>query len=179
MLSNISFKYSLCGSEGSGRENCQKALRLCLEDYLGEPSTGELAINNHLFLDTYPQFSVSTSHTQNLGAVILADRATFPSVGIDIEFQNRKVPIGGEKYFRNDQDEDFESLILWTLKEAAFKALSPKIHQFERKTLLLKDIWCRGDSFGLLGRDENLGTLSHFLEDFKGLWVQVSLAFLK
>lgn len=180
LINTQEFSLSLCSYLAGGKENCQASLKLALEAMLNLPVNHPLEISNHYNLKDHPSIAVSLSHTQNIGAALLASIDKFPSVGVDIELRDRLITPGAQKYFLNETDsvgKDF--LMIWTQKEAAFKALSPVIGQFDfKEVLLLKHIWLRGDSFGLINNSNALGkilTLEGTLEEKK---LVISLAFL-
>jgi len=145
-------------------------------------SSENLTIIGHTYLENHPKITVSLSHSRKVGAAMLASRDKYPSVGIDLEFLDRKVANGAEKFFINEEDgvEVWEdSLRTWTMKEAAFKALSPFIAKFNwPKVLVLKDIWIKEGAFGLLGSSDILGSVSSENRDLNGQEVIVSFAFL-
>lgn len=118
----------------------------------------DLEIVDYLYLKKAPQYKVSISHTEEFGAAAASDSEDILSVGIDIELQQRSMRAGSEKYFVNEQDMETSSLKLWVLKEAAFKALSPLVKN-EFPHLLLKNIWIRGNHFGICPSDKILGDI--------------------
>ena len=166
-----------------GKQSSRQALAACLKK-MGKDfkSPEDLTIVGHTYLENHPKMTVSLSHSRKVGAALLADRDLYPSVGIDIEFLDRKVANGAEKYFINEDDgvEVWEdSLKTWTLKEAAFKALSPFIGEFNwPKVLVLKDIWINGGQFGLLGNSEVLGKVFSENRELNEQEILVSFAFL-
>lgn len=86
----------------------------------------DLELENFRHLKNFPQFVTSLSHTRGAGASVLANRADFLSLGIDIEWSERPMKKEAERFFRHPDDSVYENnLELWTMKEAAFKALSP------------------------------------------------------
>lgn len=86
----------------------------------------DLELENFQLLKKFPQFVTSLSHTRGAGASVLADRVDFLSLGIDIEWSDRAMKKEAERFFRHPDDSVYENnLELWTMKEAAFKALSP------------------------------------------------------
>jgi phosphopantetheinyl transferase (holo-ACP synthase) len=166
-----------------GKQSSRQALAACLKK-MGKDfkSPEDLTIVGHTYLENHPKITVSLSHSRKVGAAMLADRDLYPSVGIDIEFLDRKVTNGAEKFFINEEDgvEAFEdTLRTWTLKEAAFKALSPFIKEFNwPKVLVLKDIWIKDGLFGLLGNSEILGKVFSENRELNGQEILVSFAFL-
>ncbi len=108
----------------------------------------KLKILNHHNLLNFSDTLVSISHTKKVAAALIADIKKYQSVGIDIEFLSRKMNPKIQKFFRHNEDQEENSLKLWSKKEAAFKALHPLWK--EEKTFVLKDIWVKGNDFGLL-----------------------------
>lgn len=86
----------------------------------------DLSLVNFRELTNYPKFYTSLSHTKNLGAAVLAERSEVKGIGIDIEWSDRIIKPGADKFYVNKEDQHKLSPIeLWTAKEAAFKSLSP------------------------------------------------------
>jgi len=166
-----------------GQQSSRKALASCLKKMGINPKSSEdLTIIGHTYLEKHPRVSASLSHSRQVGAALLAHREEYPSVGIDIEFLDRKVANGAEKFFINEEDGDEvweDTLLTWTLKEASFKALSPFIGGFSwPKVLVLKDIWIKNNSFGLMGNQDILGQAFSLVEEIEGKKLLVSFAFL-
>lgn len=160
-----SLKEELSFSDQKGRNYFIS--RMALKNLLGlDLSWEQLEVVNHHFLKDFPNYLVSFSHTKNLGAAMIGDRKSLRAVGIDIEFATRSVPENSLRHFGNPQDRPtpFGLLGLWSLKEAAFKALSPLVASGEFlprfNNLFLKDIWINQNEFGLIGSPYSLGTLS-------------------
>lgn len=77
-------------------------------------------------LPKYPGYLTSVSHTKGAGASVLAPKKDHLALGVDIEWRERILKEGTQKFFRHPEDSYYENdLELWTMKEAAFKALSP------------------------------------------------------
>ena len=142
------------------------ALKTCLEEI--SPNTiwswDNLAVKNNLHLENHPEILVSLSHTKTVGAAVVAKSENIRSVGIDIEFIDRKINPETCKYFINENDTHPDNLLLtWTLKEAAFKAISPIKNNSGDRMLLLKDIWIGKNKFGLSGEHSPVGGLTHMI----------------
>jgi 4'-phosphopantetheinyl transferase EntD len=91
----------------------------------GEVSLPEnWGVVDHNHLSQYPQSRISFSHTDGLGACVLAPSSIYKGVGIDIEWQERPLPEGSGRYFMNDRDQISEGMDLWCTKEACFKSCS-------------------------------------------------------
>ncbi|MFA6237510.1 MAG: hypothetical protein WC635_09310 [Bacteriovorax sp.] len=108
--------------------NSREALKHLLQneghEILELKSTLELV--NFGNLKNFPQYLTSISHTKGAGAALLAHKSDYLSVGIDIEWSDRPMKDGTQKFYQNPQDSEYpNSLELWAMKEAAFKALSP------------------------------------------------------
>tara|TARA_R110000868_G_scaffold202649_1_gene450337 strand:- start:2357 stop:2938 length:582 start_codon:yes stop_codon:yes gene_type:complete len=100
-----------------------------------------LEIENHQYLKHHPEFAVSLSHTRGISAAIASTQ--LKSIGIDLEHADRKFKSEVSKFFLTDQDDEMDLLILWSAKEAAFKAIAPL---GLKETLVLKDLVLKGDS---------------------------------
>jgi phosphopantetheinyl transferase (holo-ACP synthase) len=147
-----------------GREASREALKLCLQDFNLDPN--ELEISLHHYMKAFPNYCVSISHTKYYGACILAHRDQVESIGIDIEFSERKIPNGSEDRFMNESDlKTWTPKELWVIKEAVYKAIYPLLEKFNfEKTLVLKDIVIHEDKFSL-GQHLNLGSFEFFQKD--------------
>jgi phosphopantetheinyl transferase (holo-ACP synthase) len=125
---NMKIRYEIYPSTENGFINSRSALKILLNNEglsIGDLKL-DLALTNFRELAAYPQFLTSLSHTKNLGAAVLVNKSEVMGIGIDIEWQDRLIKPGAEKFFVNIQDKHALSPIeLWTAKEAAFKALSP------------------------------------------------------
>ena len=97
-------------------QNCLKEQGLCLN-----PS--ELVLNNHHEITCAKQFTLSLSHSKNIGAALVADRVSYRSVGIDVELKERIVKDSVCEKIANPKDCALRNIDLWCLKEAAFKTL--------------------------------------------------------
>ncbi len=112
----------------------------------------ELEIESHLHLKKNPQLLVSLSHTKAIGAACICHNRYAQSIGLDIEWSERIIKPGIEKFYLNDNDDliSHTKLDLWMIKEAAFKAISPiyeKSKNLEDKPLVLKDIIVKNNQF--------------------------------
>ena len=132
-------------------QNQSLAARNCLKSLLTKyniPLKKDLPqIIDHIYLKNFPSIKVSLSHTRGYVAASFENSSKILSIGIDIEIFSRPVKPGIEKFFVNSEDDSKYSLLeLWTLKEAAFKALSPLLKD---EKLTLKKIWINKNQFGL------------------------------
>lgn len=112
----------------NGFVNSRTALKTLLnqEDFAVSDLKIDLILQNYRELPSYPQFFTSLSHTKGIGAAVIALRSEVQGIGIDIEWADRELKSGTEKFYVNKWDQHQLSPIeLWTAKEAAFKALSP------------------------------------------------------
>lgn len=97
-----------------------------------------LSIVNHLHMAADTSMKVSLSHTKGLACAAMSQDPEVVSIGVDVEWSDRKYRSGIEKYFlRDEDDKSLELIELWACKEAAYKALSP-IYKGD-KTLVIKD----------------------------------------
>lgn len=86
----------------------------------------DLILSNYQIMPLFPDYITSLSHTKGAGAAILAQKADYQSIGVDIEWCDRVFKPEIQIFFKNDNDRTTKDLLeLWTKKEAAFKALSP------------------------------------------------------
>ena len=162
----------------------RNALKNCLQEY--DPcgnwdDVERLQIIRHHHMFCNHQLRVSLSHTKNVGAALLCHFKEASSVGIDIEFSHRKIKFGISRFFKNLYDKwDYQSedqiLWAWSLKEAAFKAISPLVNHHEKNPLLLKHIWITENDFGLYYSKRALGRLEKKYN--QTLSLNIALAFL-
>lgn len=163
--------------------------RLALFDCLKQKKTVALRTNaedlrivNNLYLELFPEILASISHTQNFGAAVIADCNKYRSIGIDIELKSRTINPQVEKYFINQSDslEDQQDIFFsWIKKEAAFKAVSPLHTQFTKKSkLILKDIWLNNSQFGIVGKNNPIGTTSTLTKTIEKQEIVIALAFI-
>lgn len=111
-----------------------------------------LNIVNHLYMEDQESTKVSISHTKGLGCAMISKDSKLQSIGIDIEWSDRKYKPAIEKYFMRDEDQESLSLIqVWACKEAAYKALFPLYKG--QKPLVLKDFVIRDERIFFEGRD--------------------------
>ena len=143
---------------------------LCQQNLIQEK--GPLTFSDFTEVLEVPHYWVTLSHTRprlkemalNFASAGLANKKKWGGIGVDVEWALRPMLDGAKKYFVNQLDQNFKSfgswnkitppplLLLWSKKEAAFKALRQTQRQFREQTnreLLLKDIWINGDFFGL------------------------------
>jgi len=112
--------------------------RLSRSALKGLTKLDDLEIDNHLAMSADSSIKVSISHTKGLGCAAADNSDQTISIGVDIEWSDRKFRSGVEKFFFREEDDKSLSLIeLWSCKESAFKCLSP-IYKGE-KTLVVKD----------------------------------------
>ncbi len=120
-----------------------RSARFALKTLISGHSTVDLDIHNHTHLVSDKNVLVSLSHTKKVACAAKASAKDFSGIGIDIENRSRAIKPGIEKFFINDHDEVDDKLLLWSTKEAIFKAISP-FYKSE-KTLVLKDITIHKD----------------------------------
>lgn len=131
----------------------RKALSGALETINIQVRPEDVKIERHLHIENNQELLASLSHTDGHGVGLVVQKGDFISVGIDIELRERKVKEGINKFYFNDHDSlelQADPLLLWSLKEAAFKALSPYIETLQEKTFVLKDLWINDSHFGLV-----------------------------
>ncbi|MBT6325642.1 MAG: 4'-phosphopantetheinyl transferase superfamily protein [Bdellovibrionales bacterium] len=143
----------------------------------------QLQIINHLHLINHPEILVSISHTSSFGAAIISTCTNTESIGIDIEHIDRQISPNSHKFFLNSTDSKIlykDLLKSWTIKEAIFKAVSPKILHFQNlipnnKKFVLTDIWASENQFGIIGSSKVLGNYNIFIQQD----IIVSTAYLR
>lgn len=101
----------------------REALKEALKAFGKDLSPSLLGLENYHQLKSFPEFTLSLSHSKELGAAILADRKDCLSVGIDIESELREVKDSIWTRVSHPHDVSLRKIELWCLKEAAFKAL--------------------------------------------------------
>lgn len=135
----------------------------------------DLELVNYQNLKNYPQFVLSLSHTRGAGAAVLGNKAEVRSLGIDIEWADRNLKDEAGRFYKNPEDSVYDNkLELWTMKEAAFKALSPL--GFPGVLVLTKIIIQDGEFF-TKERPEIRGRVTTHLKnlDNKKLWVAIAV----
>ncbi len=111
--------------------NSRLALKKLIENegFSVKDLKSDLILESYQQLPHYPEFITSISHTKGAGAAVLGLKNEYLSLGIDIEWSNRLLKDEAQRFFRHQADSNYENnLELWTMKEAAFKALSPLGH---------------------------------------------------
>jgi len=83
-------------------------------------------INHHRIVDA-PGYVGSFAHTKGVGAAALAGTDNIYSVGIDLEEVDREVSESNLRFFMNDREPQISPLEIWVLKEAIYKALTPRL----------------------------------------------------
>lgn len=114
--------------DADGFTNSREALKRLLQNEGHEihELKADLELVNYQNLKKFPQYLTSISHTQGAGAAILAAKSHYLSVGVDIEWSDRLMKEGTQRFYRHLNDSEYlNGLELWAMKEAAFKALSP------------------------------------------------------
>lgn len=138
-------------SLGEKRIREYAASRHSLAQVSGIHEISELEIENHHHLKHHPDLIVSLSHTRGISAAICSKQ--HHSVGIDIEHMDRKFKSETAKFFKTSKDDDMNLLQLWSVKEAAFKAVDPMGFRLENKTILvLKDLVVKKQKIELAGK---------------------------
>lgn len=99
----------------------------------------------------------SLSHTKNKTFFTLIPLDDFPelqSIGVDIEYSQRKIPDIVKKNFSNSKDVDCPEILLWGIKEAAYKAISKVVgFNFDLKNIIVtEDSFCIDLDSTLQGR---------------------------
>lgn len=157
--------------------NSREALATILkqENIFVSDLKADLELVNYQNLKNFPDFVLSLSHTRGAGAAVLAKKTEVRSLGIDIEWSDRNLKNEAGRFYNNPEDSLYENkLELWTMKEAAFKALSPL--GFPGVLVLTKIIIQDGEFF-TKERPEIRGRVTTHLKNFdsKKLWVAIAV----
>ena len=107
-------------------------LALCFEKHGIVLGPAQAVFKNHHEVAHLPAWRFSLSHSRDVAGAWLMPAAQVRGLGVDVELSNRKVPPQVKARLAHKQDAKLSDLELWTLKEAAFKALP---------TLAQTDIW--------------------------------------
>ncbi len=107
-------------------------LALCFEKHGITIDPTQSVFKNHHEVTHLPAWRFSLSHSKDVAGAWLMPAAQIRGLGMDVELSNRKVPPQVKARLSHKQDMKLGDLELWTLKEAAFKALP---------TLAQTDIW--------------------------------------
>lgn len=101
----------------------RQALRVALAKVGHHLSISDLIIQDYSSVSILPEYTLSLSHTQEVGVALLAEIKKYRSVGIDVESAGRVVKPAILQRVQNQNDLLMDPLQLWCLKEASFKAL--------------------------------------------------------
>jgi phosphopantetheinyl transferase (holo-ACP synthase) len=101
----------------------REALRLCLGERGTQLAISELVLEKYSAVKGHPTLTISLSHTTEWGAAVVGETQDFISVGIDIEPMERIVKPAILERISHPEDINLNPLSVWSLKEAAFKAL--------------------------------------------------------
>ena len=102
----------------------RNALQMCFAQAGIDLPVSRLILKNYSEIQSIPDYVLSLSHTKNCGAAMLALKGQYRSVGIDLEHSERIVKESIIERVRHPQDfRKLRNIELWSLKEAAFKAL--------------------------------------------------------
>lgn len=109
-----------------------------------------------------PSVLVSISHTDEIGAAIIAKDELMKSIGLDIEKSSRMISNEMKKFFSTNFDitTNLSNLDIWCIKEAAYKAIYPLKKTINDGTsLLLSKIWIDNSSqtFGIISSRNIVG----------------------
>lgn len=107
-------------------------LALCFKEHGIELKPNTAIFKNFHELAHLPHWRFSLSHTKDYAAAWLEPAASLRGMGLDIELTSRKVPEHVKSKIHHEADISVSLLELWSIKEAAYKAL-PELAQ--------TDIW--------------------------------------
>ncbi len=116
-----------------GRSAAHRALALC--GLVNPPAIMFDSKNNPLWPEG---FTGSISHTDNLALAVVSSNKNILSLGIDLEFQRTKIPaklkericVESELVWCQAEQTDLRTLIIFSAKEAIYKALYPICKKF-------------------------------------------------
>lgn len=133
------------------------ALLECLKQYSTTIQPHDLDLISFSEIKGLPHFTISLSHTKDVGAALVSEHAKIRTSGIDIEHEKRIVKEYIMKLISHPGDVRLRNIELWSLKEAVFKTLmNTKIFtkNIEFKSIEIKDhTWTHSPS-GLEGKWE-------------------------
>ncbi|MGZ3788620.1 MAG: 4'-phosphopantetheinyl transferase superfamily protein [Bacteriovorax sp.] len=158
--------------------NSREALRRLLEKRGHEilDLKQDLELINYQHLKKFPEYLTSITHTRGAGASVLANKSDYLSLGIDIEWSDREMKPEAQRFFCHPEDSAVENkLKLWTMKEAAFKALSPLGHP---GVLVLSKIIIQNGSFFTREKPELKGHVDSFIMPIEDRNLVVSIAYI-
>ncbi len=108
------------------------ALAHCFKEHGIELTARGCVFKDHQTLSHLPAWRFSLSHSKEVAAAWLEPAVKFRGLGLDVELIDRKVPPQVKARLQHKDDLSLKDLELWSLKEAAYKAL-PNLAQ--------QDIW--------------------------------------
>ncbi|MGE3610050.1 MAG: 4'-phosphopantetheinyl transferase superfamily protein [Bacteriovoracaceae bacterium] len=135
----------------------REAIRQLLLEQGHQVSPGDIKLIGFNKIINFPQYSLSLTHSIDVGAAVLASQANYLAVGIDLENKDRKVSSAIRERIVNKEDASLTNIELWCAKEAVFKCLMNS-GQFEQTIdfmdiVIKEDEWLHPES-GLRGRHE-------------------------
>jgi len=101
----------------------REALLQCFAEIGQNIRIDQLELESFSQLKAFKQYNFSLSHNKEWGAALLAATSDYLSVGIDIEEQTRELKKSILKRISHPKDLNLSPIIIWSIKEAAFKAL--------------------------------------------------------
>lgn len=128
----------------------REALRECLSTLNIHLGVKDLVLKGHSEVQGVEEIQVSLTHSSDWGAAVLARSSEIISVGIDLEPLSREVKPLILARVSHPEDLDLSPLSIWTLKEAAFKALMNTKrfeHPLEFSSIKIGDqVWSQKES---------------------------------
>lgn len=98
-------------------------LAQCFEKHGIDLNPTQAVFKNHHEVAHLPAWRFSLTHSKDVAGAWLMPAALVRGLGVDVELTQRKVPPQVKARLTHQQDIKLSDLELWTLKEAAFKAL--------------------------------------------------------
>ncbi len=102
----------------------REALKMGLKSFGFDPPIQGLKLSHFHQIISYPDLTISLSHTKECGVALIGARKDFHALGIDVEHEERQVKDHILERISNPHDVDsLRKIEIWCLKEACFKAL--------------------------------------------------------
>lgn len=125
----------------NGRVALTEAFRKC-----GVSITPEDEFDGYQRIKRLPDFVFSISHTPGFAGAVVYKGKQNP--GLDIEKRDREVSQQIRERFSHPEDGQFHPLLLWSVKEAAYKTLPPEIQEkIWLQSIRVKDGSFSGEGF--------------------------------
>jgi len=142
--------------------------RMALSDIIGSTEKfnidwKKLVLKNFHQIENYPHLTCSLTHSKDHSIAVCANNTSIKALGVDLEFQQRAIQNGADRFFINEEDlfSTDEALIKWCIKEACFKALS----NLGEPIKLLKEVIIHKNHFFFQNEKEKKNNNFHIIEE--------------